>query len=77
MLQNVVLARCFTANGYMVMKSAADNCRVPSSLPKSGYELQDFSLAHTLRTSTGVVSRKQNLERLVQVARTSLSVNVK
>ena len=41
------------------------NHEVPSSSPGSGPQLWDFSLAHTLGASTGVVPRKQNRERLV------------
>ena len=41
------------------------NHDVPSSSPSSGSQLWDFSLAHTFCTSTGVVPRKQNRERLV------------
>ena len=41
------------------------NHEVPSSSPGSGSQLWDFSLAHTFGSSTGVVPRKQNRERLV------------
>ena len=41
------------------------NHEVPSSSPRIGSQLWDFSLAHTLSASTGVVPRKQNRERLV------------
>ena len=37
---------------------------VPSSIPGSGSQLWDFILAHTFGTSTGVVPRKENRERL-------------
>ena len=43
------------------------NLEVPSSIPGSGCQLWDFSLAHTFGESTGVVPRKQNRERLVDV----------
>ena len=39
------------------------NFEVPSSIPGSGCQHWDFSLAHTFGTSTGVVPRKQNRER--------------
>ena len=35
---------------------------VPISIPGSGCQLRDFSLAHTFGASTGVVPRKQNPE---------------
>ena len=41
------------------------NHEVPSSSLWSGSQLWVFSLAHTFGASTGVVPRKQNLERLV------------
>ena len=41
------------------------NHEVPSSSPGSGSQLWDFSLAHTFGASTGVVTRKENRERLV------------
>ena len=41
------------------------NHEVPSSSPRSGSQLWDFSLASTFGASTGVVPRKQNRERLV------------
>ena len=53
------------------------NHEVLSSSPGSGSQLWDFSLAHRFGESTGVVSRKQNQERLVKVVRTCFSIDVK
>ena len=53
------------------------NHEVPSSSPGSGSQLWDFSLAHTFGTSTGVIPRKQNRERLVSVVGTCFSIDVK
>ena len=53
------------------------NHEVSRSSPGSGSQLRDFSLAHTLGASTGVVPRKQNRERLVEVVRNCFSIDIK
>ena len=47
---------------------SAVNHEVASSSPVSESQLWDFSLAHAFVASTGVVPRKQNLERWVEVS---------
>ena len=48
-----------------ILECRPHNYEEPSQIPRSGCQLGDCSLAHIFGESTGVVSRKQNLERLV------------
>ena len=64
-LKNLLVSNCKGGVRGREVERRPCNHEVPSSSPRSGSQLWDFSLAHTFGASTGVVPRKQNRERLV------------